>query len=196
MHSPIPKVTMQITISDCNTIWNTFNLSKIKPIDIENLKKLTPSPAVPVSQLRTQIASFRQIDTNKSTSWIYYVGGGSGSGSILLIVICCLVCWRCKHHQSNGTRSPSPTAYTAPENPNMTIPRVGAIQVDQNSAPGQLTVGIQDSVGDKRMVLNYDKQNAFASALLDQLEDLGANVREHCRRLRPRQNSAIPQIEN
>ena len=55
-------------------IWNTFNLSKIEPIDIENLKKLTTAPAVPINQLRTQIANFRQIDTNKSTSWIYYVG--------------------------------------------------------------------------------------------------------------------------
>ena len=177
-------------------IWNTFNLSKIKPTDIDNLKKLAPAPAIPINQLRTQIASFRQIDTNKSTSWTYYVGGGSGSGSILLIVICCLVCWRCKHHQSNGTRSPSLTAYTAPENKNMSTPRVGAIGVDQNSAPGQVTVGIQDSVGDKRMVLNYDMQNAFASALLDQLEDLGADDREHHRRLRPRQYSAIPHMES
>ena len=76
-------------------IWKTFNLSKIEPIDIKNLKQLTPAPTIPIDQLRTQIASFRHIETNKSTSWIYYVGGGSGSGSILLIVICCLVCWRC-----------------------------------------------------------------------------------------------------
>ena len=106
------------------------------------------------------------------------------------------MCWRCKHHQSNETRSPSPTAYTAPENPDMSTPRVGAIGVDHNSAPGQVTVGIQNSVGDKRMVLDYDMQNAFASALLDQLEALGTNVREHHRTLRPRQYSAIPQIEN
>ena len=84
----------------------------------------------------------------------------------------------------------------APENPNMSTPRVGVKGVDQNSAPGQVTVGIQDSVGDKRMVLNYDMQNAFTSPLLDQLEDLGADVREHCRRLRPRQYSAIPRIGN
>ena len=68
---------------------------------------------------------------------------------------------------------------------------MGAIGADQNSAPGQVTVGIQDSVGDKRKVLNYDMQNAFASALLDQLEDLATNVREHHRRLRPRQYSTI-----
>ena len=57
-------------------IWKTFSLSKNEPIDIENLKKLTPVPAFPINQLRTQIASFRHIETNKSTSWIYYVGGG------------------------------------------------------------------------------------------------------------------------
>ena len=31
--------------------------------------------------------------------------------------------------------------------------------------------------GDKRMALNNDMQNAFASALLDQLEDLGTDVK-------------------
>ena len=110
-------------------IWKTFNLSKIESIDIENLKKLTPAPAIPTDKKRTQIASFRQIETNKSTSQIYYVGSGSGSGSILLIVgfillivICCLVCWRCKHHQSNETRWPPPVAYTAPEKSNMVTP--------------------------------------------------------------------------
>ena len=108
-------------------IWKTFNLSTIEPIDIENVKKLTPAPAIPIDHLRTQIASHRQIETNKSTSWIYYVGGGSNSGSILLIVICCIVCWRCKHHQSNEIKSPSPIACTAAESPNMSIPRVGAI---------------------------------------------------------------------
>ena len=74
--------------------------------------------------------------------------------------------------------------------------KVGATRTEQSSALGQETVGIQDSVGDKKMVLNYDMQNAFASAHLDQLEDLGANVKEHHRRLRPRQYSAVFQIEN
>ena len=74
--------------------------------------------------------------------------------------------------------------------------QVCAIRTGQSSALGQETVGIQDSLDDKRMVLNYDMQNPFASALLDQLEDLGADVKEHCRRLRPRQYSAIPQIKN
>ena len=89
-------------------------------------------PFIPTDQLRTQIASFRQIETNTSTSWIYYVGGGSGSGSILLIVICCLVYWRCKRHQSNETRSPPPIAYTAPEKPNMVHTREGAIRTGQS----------------------------------------------------------------
>ena len=164
----------------------------MKPIDIENLKKLTPAPAIPINQLRTQIASFRHTETNKSTSWIYYVGGGSGSGSILLIVICCLVNWRCKHHQSKETRTPPPVTYTAPGSPNMSIPRVGAIGADQNSAPGQVTIGFWEPVGNRRMVTDYQMQNAFDTTLLDQLEDLGTNVTEHCRRLRPRQYSAVP----
>ena len=86
--------------------------------------------------------------------------------------------------------------YTAPESPNMSIPRVGAIGADQNSAPSQVTVGFQEPVGNRRMVTDYHMENAFATALLDQLEELGANLTEHCRRLRPRQYSAIPQIEN
>ena len=171
-------------------------MSKIEPIDIENFKKLTPSPAIPIDQLTTQTASFRQIETNKSTSWIYYVGGGSGFGSILLIVICCFVYWRCKHHQSNETRSPPPVAYTAPEKPNMVHPREGAIRTGHSSALGQRTVALQDPVSSWKLVLDNDMQNAFALALLDQLEDLDADVTEHCRRLRPRQYSAIPQIEN
>ena len=78
----------------------------------------------------------------------------------------------------------------------MSIPRVGAIGADQNSAPGQVTVGFWEPVGNRRMATDYQMQNAFATALLDQLEDLGANVTEHHRRLRPRQYSAVPQIEN
>ena len=44
--------------------------------------------------------------------------------------------------------------------------------------------------------MDHKMQNAFASAILDQLEDLGTYVKEHHRRLRPMQYSAIPQIEN
>ena len=106
------------------------------------------------------------------------------------------VYWRCKHHQSKETRTPLPVTYTAPESPNMSIPRVGAIGTDQNSAPGQVTVGFWEPVGNRRMVTDYQMENAFATALLDQLEDLGADVTEHHRRLRPRQYSAVPQIEN
>ena len=86
--------------------------------------------------------------------------------------------------------------YTVPESANMSIPRVDAIGADQNLAPGQVTVGFQEPVGNRRMVADYQMQNAFSTALLDQLEDLGANVTEHHRGLRHRQYSAVPQIEN
>ena len=57
----------------------------------------------------------------------------------------------------------------------------------QNSAPGQATVEFQEPVGNRGM------ETDFATALLDALESLGANVTEHRRRLR--QNSAGPQID-
>ena len=104
--------------------------------------------------------------------------------------------WGCKHHQSKETRTPPPVTYTAPQSPNMSTPRMGAIGADQNSAPGQVTVGFWEPVGEQRMVTDYQMQNAFATALLDQLEDLCSNVTEPHRRLRPRQYSAVPQIEN
>ena len=106
---------------------------------------MTPAPAIPIGQVRTQIASFGEIETNKSTYWIYYAAGGSGSGSILLIVVCCLVCWRCKHDQSKETRSPL-AVYTVPENPNMMHAKVGAIKTGQSSVLDQETVGIKDLV--------------------------------------------------
>ena len=74
--------------------------------------------------------------------------------------------------------------------------REGATRTRQSSGLGQKTVGTLDSVGNKRLVLLYDMQNTFVSVLLDQLEDLGTNAKVHCRRLRPRQYSAIPQIES
>ena len=157
---------------------------------------MTPGPVIPFDQLRAQIASFRHMEANKAKSWIYYVGGGLDSGFILLIVICCVVCWRCKHHQSKETRSPPHIAYTASENPNMKHQREGAIRAGQHSALGQGTVGFQDPVGNRRLVMDYEMPNAFASAPLDQLEDLCVNVKEYDRRLRPRQYSAVTQIEN
>ena len=59
----------------------------------------------------------------------------------------------------------------------------------QNSAPGQAAVGFQEPVGNRGMVTD------FATALLDELERLGADVTEHHRRLGLRQNSTVPQID-
>ena len=77
--------------------------------------------------------------------------------------------------------------YTAPENPNMSTARWGTIRADQYSALGHRTVGIQEPVGYRGMVLRNDAQQAFASVFLDQLDVLGADVREHHRRLTARQ---------
>ena len=59
------------------------------------------------------------------------------------------------------TRSPPPVAYTAPEKPNMVHTRGGDIKTGQSSALGQRTVGIQDPVGNRRLVMDNDMQNAF-----------------------------------
>ena len=49
-------------------IWNTFNLSNISELEIEQLKKLVPASTIPIDQLRAQIASFRHINTEKKQS--------------------------------------------------------------------------------------------------------------------------------
>ena len=66
--------------------------------------------------------------------------------------------------------------------------------LDKCSVPGQETVGIQDPVGTQCKVLSNDMLYAFATALLDQLEDYGANVKEHDRGLRTRQYTADPRM--
>ena len=160
--------------------------------EVENLNKLASVPAIPFGQLRVQIANFRHIDSGKGRPCIYYVGGGSGSHLILLIVICFLLYWCFKK-----TQNPVPTcvAYTAPVNPNMMHTRMGAISTDKYSELGQETVWIQDPVGTQSKAMNNDRQHAFATALVDQLEDYGANINEHHRRLRTRQYPAKPQME-
>ena len=138
---------------------------------------------------------FRNINPDTDRPWIYYVVGGSGSGLVLLIVICCMLYWCCKRTQSQETRLLDCATNAAPENPNIMHTTVGAKGTDKCSVPGQETVGIQDPVGMQCKVLSNDMQYAFATALLDQLEDYGANVEEHCRSLRIRQYTANPQDE-
>ena len=73
--------------------------------------------------------------------------------------------------------------------------RVGAIGTDKYSVPCWDTVGIQDPVGTQCKLFSDGMQYDFATALLDQLEDYGANVKGYRRRLRTRQYTAKPQIE-
>ena len=73
--------------------------------------------------------------------------------------------------------------------------KVNSIEADKYSASGQETVGSQGPAGTQGMGNRNEMQYAFASYLLDQREEKGADFREHCRRLRIRQYSALPQIE-
>ena len=57
--------------------------------------------------------------------------------------------------------------------------RVGAIGTNSGSVPGWETARIQDPAGAQCTEWSNDMQFAFASALANQLEDYGANVREH-----------------
>ena len=92
-------------------------------------------------------------------------------------------------------RTPPIVSYIASENHTVSMPKVCTTGADHSLAPGEVTVRLQEPMGNRRMD-DYQMQNAFASALIDQLEDLGTDVEEHHRRLRPRQYSAVPQIED
>ena len=61
---------------------------------------------------------------------------------------------------------------------------VGAISTDKYPVLSWETVGIQDTVCTQSKVMKNDRQYTFATALIDQLEDYGTDVNEHCRRLR------------
>ena len=163
--------------------------------ELKNLKKLTPAPNIPIDQLRPQIANISHITSDTDGPWIYYLGAGSGSGLVLLIVICCSLYWCCKRTQRLETRSSACATNAEPENPNMLHTRVVATGINVYSGPGQEAVGIQDPVGTQCTALSNDMQFAFASALLDQLEDYGTDVREHHRRLRDRHHTAKTPIE-
>ena len=144
-----------------------------------------------MEQLRAQISRFRHIETKTDKSWIYYVGGGSGSGLLLLLVIGGLVYWCCKRPRYHLARPPVSVTYTAPESQSMMQTREAAIGADRYSALGQKTAGFQEPVGHRHMVNDNDMQQAFATALLNQLEDMGADVTGHRRRLMARQAAGL-----
>ena len=173
-------------------IWQPFNLSKMNDVEKKELKKLEPAPAIPMQQLRAQISRFRHIETKTDQYWIYYVGGGSGSGLLLLLVIGGLVYWCCKRPRYDLARPPVSVTYTAPESQSMMQTREAAIGADKYSALGQKTAGFQEPVGHRHMVNDNDMQQAFATALLNQLEDMGADVTGQHRRLMARQAAGPP----
>lgn len=99
--------------------------------------------------------------------------------------------WCCKKPQSKDDRPTNSVTYTAPETTNLGGPNVDTRRVGQYPALGQEPVVVQEPVGGQKIVINNDMQFAYASALLDHLEDLGADVQSHCRRLRARHYPAL-----
>ena len=174
-------------------IWNHFNISNLTVAVTRKLQKLPPTPSVPVDQLKAQIQGFKDLDEDTNVeSWIYIVGGGSGSGLILLIVISVIVYWYCKKTQYKEDRPTTSVTYTAPETTNLGSANVDTRRAGQYSALGWEPVEVQEPVGGQMIVINNDMQLAYASALSDHLEDLGANVQSHRRRLRARHYPALP----
>ena len=102
------------------------------------------------------------------------------------------MCWCCKKPQSKDDRPTTSVTYTAPETTNLGSPNVDTRRAGQYSALGWEPVEVQEPVGGQKIVINNDMQLAYASALLDHLEDLGANVQSHHRRLRARHYPALP----
>ena len=147
-----------------------------------------------MEQLRAQISIFRHIETKNDQSWIYYVGDGSGSGLLLLLVIGGLVYWCCKRPRHDLARPPVSETYTTLESQSMMQTREVAIGADKYPALGQKIAGFQEPLGHRHMVNYNDMQQAFATALLNQLDDMGADVTGHHRRLMARQ-AAGPQLE-
>ena len=119
------------------------------------------------------------------------VGDGSGSGLILFIVKGVIVYWCYKKHQSTDDRPTTSVTYTALETTNLGSPNVDNRRVGQNSALGWEPVGVQEPVGGQKIVITNDMQLAYASALIDHLEDLGTDVQSHGRRLRARHYPAV-----
>ena len=100
--------------------------------------------------------------------------------------------WCCKKPQCQDDRPITSVTYTAPETTNLGSPNVDTRRAGQYSALGQEPVEVQEPVGGQKIVINNDMQFAYASDLLDQLEDLGAGVQSHCKRLGVRHYSALP----
>ena len=103
-----------------------------------------------------------------------------------------MVYWCCKKPQSKDDRPTTSVTYTAPETTNPGSPNVDTRRARQYSALRQEHVEVQESEGGQKIVINNDIQHAYASHLLDHLEELGTDVQSHCRRLGARHYPALP----
>ena len=124
--------------------------------------------------------------------------GGSIVSDLLLIVIMVSVCvyWRYKKYSQNDARST--ILYGNPNdsvNLNVVYTRKDAIRTD-DTVLGQEAVRILGSEEPyKKVPVKNLVHGSEASATLDQLEELGIDVSEHCRKQRIRKYDALPSIE-
>ena len=104
--------------------------------------------------------------------------------------------WLC----TGVARNPSPKIIALPplslillqKTTNLGSPNVDTRRAGQYSALGWEPVEVQEQVGGQKIVINNDMQLDYASALLDYLEDLCADVQSHYRKLRARHYPALP----
>ena len=151
---------------------------------LQGLKKLESTKAIPVKMLKAKINLLKAIDFDPKTKYWIFIGGGS--------VYC-----QCTKHSKIKARSTSlDKSNSDPENLNMMHTRVGAIKSENISNFGQETVGIQ---GPERPVLRVRLQDPMQSPgstrLPNQLERYGADVKGHHRTLRPGP-LALPSLED
>ena len=130
---------------------------------------------------------------------VVYCGGRHRIYGLLLIVIMVSVCVyrRYKKYSQNDARSTILSGNpTDSVNLNVMHTRKGATRTEE-TVLGQETFRIQVS-GEpyKKVSVKNPMHGSEASALLDQLDELGIDISEHCRKQRVRQYDALPSIED
>ena len=163
-----------------------------------NLRKLSSIAEIPINDLKSKIVQLKTISLLKDNeSWLYVIGGGTGSGLLHLVILVSLfLYWRHWKYLQNEARSTNLSGIcTGLEILNVKHTWKGAKRAD-DTVLGQGAVRIQGSMEHhKKVLINNPVYCAEASALLDQLKELGVDVTEHHRKQMMRQFNVLSSIE-
>ena len=186
-------------------IWDTLNLTNLTTTETTKLKTLQTAKQIPIDVLQDQISQFRHINFDEEDDDeinLYLVGGGSGVGLLLLIIVIVVCVWWYRR-KSNHEKVSNTAMNKAQTVPNMSGPPpfAGTGPVRAGIPPTQYRYRAVDSMeaveGGRHRGMS-DHQAAFASLLLDHLEEMGANVNTHRRRVAalPAPADSVTEIEN